>query len=208
MKDRYAQIKFFASNYSRLQGLRLVPVGLLSLFVATWSNTRQGQLDGPLTALLVTILLYWLIDRYYNRVFGQVKQTPSQRKRETITSIAFGALALLAFALDTAEIIPVCALGLVFAAALFADFWHATRSVRKEAFATFPENFAASILILIVSILPLFGITWWEGWGIKSQVTGVFVIVGIVIFLTGIWGHIRITRDLSTVEAKTDEHTL
>lgn len=207
MKDHYSQIKFLAANYSKLQGLRVVPIGLLCLFVAIWDNTRQGQLDGPLTALLVTILLYWLIDRYYNRVFGQVKQTSSQRRRETITSIVFGILAILAFALDTAEIIPVCALGIIFAAALLMDWW-AARSVRSEALTTFPENFVTSILILIVSILPLFGITWWEGLGINSQVTGVFMIVGTVIILTGIWGHIRIMRELSTVEAKSDEHAL
>lgn len=207
MKDRYSQIKFLAANYSKLQGLRVIPIGLLCLFVAIWDNTRQGQLDGPLTALLVTILFYWLIDRYYNRAFGQVKQTSSQRRREAVTSIAFGILAVLAFALDTAEIIPVCALGIVFAAALLVD-WLAVRSVRSKAPIAFPENFTAAILIFIVSILPLFDITWWKGLGINSQVTGVFMIVGIVLILTGIWGHIRVTRDLRLVEAKQNDHAL
>lgn len=207
MKSNYAQIKFLAANYAKLQGLRLIPVGLLCLFVAIWNNARQGQLDGPLTALVVAILLYGLIDRYYNRAFGQVKQTPSQRRREAIASIVFGILAVLAFALDTAEIIPVCALGIVFAAALFADWWTA-RSVQSAAPIPFPENFIASLLILIVSILPLFGITWWKGWGINSQVTGVFMVIGTVIILTGIWGHIRVARDLRLTEAKSDEHTL
>ncbi|MCZ7549550.1 MAG: hypothetical protein M5U11_10455 [Anaerolineales bacterium] len=208
MKNRYSQIKFIAANYSKLQGLRVVPIGLLSLFVAAWINARQGQLDGPLIALAVAALLYWLIDRYYTRVFGTVTQTLSQRKQETIVSIVFGALALLAFALDTAEIVPVSALGLVFAAGLFADFWRATRPVRSGALTVFPENVSASILILIVSILPLFGVAWWKGWGIKSQVTGVFMIVGVILTLMGIWGHIRITRDLSTTEAKADDHAL
>ncbi len=207
MNDRYAQIKFITVNYSRLQGLRAVPVGLLCLFVAVWDNTRQGQLDGPLVALLVSLLLYWLINRYYQRVFGQVTQTRRQHRWEVAISVAFGAAALLAFALDTAEILPLCALGLVFAAALFIDWWR-IQSVQHAAFTTFPENFIAAILILIVSLLPLLGISWWQGFGIRSQVTGVFMIVGVIITLTGIWGHIRTTRNLSTGEAKTDENAL
>ena len=34
------------------------------------------------------------------------------------------------------------------------------------------------------------------------------MIFGIVIIVTGIVGHIRITRNLSTVETKSDDHTL
>lgn len=207
MDNRYAQIKFTTLNYSRLQGLRTVPVGLLCLFVAIWDNTRQGQLDGPLVALLVSLLLYWLINRYYNHVFGQVTQTPRQHRWAVALSIAYCVAALLAFALDTAEILPVCTLGLVFAAALFIDWW-TVRSVHRAAFTTFPENFIAATLITIVSLLPLFGISWWQGFGIRSQLTGVFMIVGGITTLSGIWGHIRTMRNLSTAEVKTDEHAL
>lgn len=197
MKNRYSQIKFLAANYSKLQGLRAIPVGLLCIFVAVWDNTRQGQLDGPLVALIAALLLYWLIDIYYNRVFGQVKQSPHQRRRDAVISIVFCAAALLAFTFDTAQLLPISVLGLVFAAGLFIDWW-ITRSIHPDESTIFPENFIASVLILMVSVLPLIGIFWWEGFGIKSQMTGVFLVVGTIIILTGSWGHIRIARALST----------
>jgi len=207
MQSRYQEIRFIAANYSRLQGLREVPVGMLVVFVSVWAIYNHGptaDLTAPLLASFVALLLYWLTDRYYNRVFGQVKQTPSQRRRDFISSFAFSILALLAFALDTTEILPISALGLVFAAALYEDFRWATQSVRSEAIAFFPENFVAAVMILVVSILPVFSISWWEAVGIKSQVMGVFMVIGIVLILAGIWGHLRIIRDLSTAEAKTE----
>ncbi len=207
MENRYSQIKFLTANYSKLQGLRAIPVGLLCIFVAVWDNTRQGQLDGPLVALVATLLLYWLIDIYYNRVFGQVKPTPRQRRRDAVISIVFCVAALLAFAFDTAQILPVSLLGLVFAAGLFVD-WRTTRSIYADKSTTFPENFIASILILIVSVLPLVGISWWEGFGIGSQMTGVFLVVGTIIILTGLWGHIRIARALSTAEKGSNANAL
>ena len=211
MQNRYTQIHFIAANYSRLQGLREVPVGMLVVFVSVWAMYNHGptaDLTAPLLALLATALLYWLAGRYYDRAFGRVKQTSRQRKREFIASILFSLLALLAFWLDTALLIPICAIGLVFAAALFENFWRATESVRKEAIALFPENFGAAILILVVSLLPIFGLNWWEALGMKSQVVSVFMVIGIVIILAGIWGHLRILRNLPISEAKTNDNAI
>jgi hypothetical protein len=211
MESRYTQIQFIAANYSRLQGLREVPVGMLVLFVSVWALYNHGpsaDLTAPMLASIGAALLYWLTDRYYNSVFGQVKQTSRQRKWEFISSVAFSILAILAFGFDTTEVLPISTLGLVFAAALFENFWRATESVRGEAFAFFPENFAAAIVILVVTILPLFGITWLETIGIKSQVVGVFMVIGVVIILAGIWGHFRIMRALPVVEAKSDDIAL
>lgn len=211
MKNRYTQIQFIAANYSRLQGLRLVPVGLLSIFVVIWAMYNQGRsanLEAPILAVVAAALLYWLTDRYYNRIFGQIRQTPSQRRREAAWSIVFSALALLGFALDTTEILPISVFGLAFAASLFADFWRATQSVRNEAFAYFPENFVAAIAVLLVSILPLFGLAWWKSFGIQEQVVGMFAVISVVLILAGIWGHIRITRDLTAGEAKSNDITL
>ena len=211
MQNRYTQIHFIASNYSKLQGLREVPVGMLVVFVSVWAMYNQGptsDLTAPLLAFIGSGLLYWLAGHYYDRAFGRVKQTPRQRKREFIASILFGLLGLLAFWLDTALLIPFCALGLVFAGALFENFWSATESVRKESIALFPENFAAAILILFVSILPVFGLNWWEAFGMKSQVVSVFMVIGIVIILAGIWGHVRILRNLPMAEAKTNDNAV
>lgn len=211
MSVELSKIRFAAANYSRLQGLREVPVGMLVVFVSVWAMYNHGptaDLTAPLLATLGALLLYWLTGRYYDRTFGRVKQTRHQRNREIIASVLFSVLALLAFWLDTATQIPICTLGLVFAAALFENFWRATEAVRSEAFALFPENFAAAALILVISILPVFGISWWEFFGLKSQVVSVFMVIGIVIIVAGIWGHVRILRDLPMVEAKINDNTL
>lgn len=202
MTNRYSQIRFIAANYSRLQGLRMVPVGALVLFVAMWNNAREGDLGGPILAIAGAILLYWLADRYYAGMFGQITPTPSQLRMDFIVSVAFSILAVLGFLLDEAARLPVSALGVVFAVALAVDFWLATRSVRGEALALFPENFVAAIVILVFSILPVFGISWWESAGFKSQVNGILAMDGLVLIIAGIWGHIRVTRDLSPAEAK------
>lgn len=211
MQGHYTHIQFMASNYSRLQGLREVPVGMLVVFVSIWAMYNHGptaDLSAPLLALLGTALLYWLAGRYYDRTFGRVKQTSHHRKREFAASVLFGLLGLLAFWLDTAVEIPFCALGLVFAGALFENFWRATELDRKNAISLFPENLAATILILIVSILPVFGLEWWKIFGMESQVVSVFMVIGIVIILAGIWGHMRIVRALPIAEAKSDDITL
>lgn len=208
MKNRYSQIQFLAANYLRLQGLRMVPIGFLVLFTGIWNNSRQGDLSGPILSIIGTAILYWLVDIYYNRTFGRVTPTPSQLKRELIVSVAFSVLAMLSFVLDSAKILPISALGVVLAGALAVDFWQATRSVRGEAFALFPEMLVSAIVIFIVSILPIFGIAWWEAFGFKAQIEGMLALNGIVLIIAGIWGHIRITRDLSAGEAQQNDITL
>lgn len=205
MKDHYPNIRFITANYSRLQGLRAVPVGILAVFVSVWSLYNHGpsaDLSVPILVAAAVALLYWLTDRYYNHAFGQVKQTSLQRKREWVAAIAAGILGFLAFLLDTTQALPISMIGLVFAASFLEYFVRAKREEWSKIFIYFPENVVAAGLIAIISILPIFGISWWESIGIRSQVVGVFMVVGIVILLTGIWGHIRMTRALSIEEAK------
>jgi hypothetical protein len=208
MQNRYAQIQFIAANYSRLQGLREVPVGMLVIFASVWAMYNQGDLGAPLLAVIGSILLYWLIDRYYANVFGRIKQTPIMRKWELSASILGGLLALLAFWLDTSRDLPVSVLGVLFAFVLFEDFWRATDILKERSFSQYPENLLAAFIILALSLLPLTGLAWWEMVGMRSQVLGMLFIIGILIVLAGIWGHFRIIRALPVGEAKPDDNTL
>jgi predicted benzoate:H+ symporter BenE len=153
-------------------------------------------------------LLYWLTDRYYNYTFGQVKRTARQRTWEFVASLGFGVLGLLAFILDTTGILPISAIGLVFAVSFLEYFFRANMSEWRKIVTRFPENIAAAILVVIISILPFFGMFWWRVIGIKSQIVGVFLVVGVVIILTGVWGHIRLVRTLPAVEEKSDDITV
>jgi hypothetical protein len=211
MSVEISKIRFVAANYSRLQGLREVPVGMLVVFISFWTMYNHGpnaNLTIPVLATIGAAVLYWLTDRYYNHTFGRVKQTLHQRNREIVASVVFSLLALLAFWLDTTEQVSVSALGLVFAVALFENFWMATESVRSKALLFFPENFVAAILILVISILPILGISWWQVLGLVSQVVSVFMFIGVVLILAGIWGHLRIVRVLPMVEAKANDNAL
>jgi hypothetical protein len=208
MQHRYAQIQFIAANYSRLQGLREVPVGMLVIFASVWAMHNPGDLGAPLVALIGSILFYWLIDHYYANVFGRIKQAPKMRRWELSASILGGLLALLAFWLDTARDLPVSTLGILFAFVLFEDFWRATSFIKERSFALYPENLLVAFIILALSLLPLTGLAWWEIVGMESQVLGILFIIGILIVLAGIWGHVRIIRTLPVGEVKPDDITL
>lgn len=211
IQDHYTQIRFITANYSRLQGLRAIPTGILAVFVSVWSLYNHGptaRLSQPILVAILAALLYWLTDRYYNQAFGQVKQTPRQRKQEIILSVSCSVLALLAFMLDTTELLPISTLGLVLATSFLEYFSRVNKSEWKKIPMFFPENIVAAILIIIISLLPLFDISLWNILGIKSQIVGIFMIFGIVIILTGIWGHIRLLRVLPAREAQPDENTL
>jgi hypothetical protein len=211
MQDRFSQIQFITANYSRLQGLRAVPIGILAVFVSIWTLYHQGSnadLGAPILVAMMAMLLYWLTDRYYNHTFGQVKRTARQRTWEIVVSVGSGVLGFLAFVLDTAQVVPISAVGLVFAISFLEYFSRSNPSEWRTILIRFPENIVAAILILVLSLLPLFGIVWWKALGIRSQVVGVLLIVGIVIVLTGIWGHIRLVRALPAVEAKSDDNSV
>lgn len=211
MTNELTKIHFIAANYSRLQGLRAIPVGLLAVYVSIWALYNQGptaNLSGPILVAVITSLLYFLTDRYYNRVFGQVKQSSNKRKMELIASVAIGALALLAFILDTARILPISALSLIFAACFLEHFWRTDKSEWRKIIIYFPENIIAAILVSVAGILPLFGFSVWEVVGIRWQIVGMVMLFGIAIIVTGIWGHIRLIRTLRLAEEKQDVHTL
>ena len=211
MQNRYTQIQFMAANYSRLQGLKEVPVGLLVSSISLWAINNRGpnaDLTIPLILTVAAILTYWLIRRFYNNTYGRIQQTLKLRRWETIASILFSLLALFAFWIDTAYDLPVSLVGLVFSGALFEDFWRATSVLRERSFQFYPENLVASILILALSLFPLSGVEWWKTLGIPSQVTGVLLVIGILIALAGIWGHVRILHLLPARETESNDDTL
>lgn len=211
MQDRFSQIQFIAANYSRLQGLRAVPIGILSVFVSVWTLYNHGpnaNLSAPILVAVITALLYWLTDLYYHNTFGEVKRTTRQRMWEILASIAGGVLGLLAFLVDNLRILPISFIGLVFAASFLEYFWRAKLSEWRKVFTHFPENIVAAVLVMVFSILPLFGVFWWKAFGIKSQMVAVFMLVGVVIILTGIWGHFRLIHALSAVETKSDDNAV
>jgi hypothetical protein len=208
MANELTKIRFLAANYSKLQGLRIIPVGLFVLFTAIWDNAGlQGDLSGLFYSLIGFVLLTWLADRYYVTAFGQVRQTTAQRKRDRILSVASIVLALPAYAFDTAQIWPVSMFGLVFAALfLVMSFWQSGDSANDPSFARYPENLFFALLLVGFSLLALTGFEWWKTFGLQSLEVGMMTVFGTLLVIIGLWGHVRFVRILKL--AGTNDHAL
>ncbi|RPI93694.1 MAG: hypothetical protein EHM40_09050 [Chloroflexi bacterium] len=191
------QIRFIATNFYNLQGLRAVPLGLCLLLVTLWANRLQGPARDffvPVLGLIGSLLLLFAVDRYYLHAFGRVQRTAESRRLEWLISVVGGILALCAFWLDITFKLPVSLLGLVFAAGLVADYIRITWLVKGHYLLYYPLG---GFLMAGVSILQLLGVpNWWQIFGLKSQLLGITIVIGIFTMIAGIWGHIFLARTL------------
>lgn len=202
------EIRFVATNFYNLQGLRLVPVGILLLFVSLWANEQRGSasnLGPPLLGIAGLLILLFAIDRYYLHAFGRVQRTPESRRLEWLIAAVSGILALGAFWLDNSFKLPVSLIGLVLAASLLADYIRITWLVKGRFLFYYPLG---AILMAGVSVLPLLGVSnWWQVCGLRYQLLGISTAAGIFTIIAGIWGHIFLVRTLPS-RGKQNAHTL
>ena len=193
--------RFIAANYSNLQGLKGVPLGLLLITVVLWANQLRGRatdLSLPVLFALVTMVVTFLIYRYYQSHYGKVESPPRKKRVEFLLSAAGGAAALGAFAGDTYLHLPVSLVGLVFAAAVAAEYlrmqWYAPGRY------LLPATLACFAIIAVVSILPLLGAgAWWKLLGLRAQLFGVLLVAGAVVVVYGLFGHWYFVRQLPVV---------
>jgi hypothetical protein len=196
METDLTRLRFIAANYSRLQGLRAVPVGAFVMLITLWAAFHPGDLGPGIPITVICILSYWLIDRYYASSFGRVSRGKRAAWLEAAVSIGFSILALLAFALETSLKPPFSPVGLAIAGALLADYWLASRSAGTQTLRYYPENVISAALIAVMSLLPLTGWAWWKLVGIHSNLLALMVFVGLLMMVAGIWGHFRFTRSI------------
>lgn len=188
--DDYKNIHFLTANYPSLQGLKMIPIGLLLFGLSIWANRVHGptrDLTLPLALLGVTILSFVLINRYYTQRFGRVQQKRRARNLERAISLVFAVFALAAFWIDTNIDLPIGLLGLVFALAFLGDYVRLTWVVKGRYLLFYPV-FAG--LILILSLSPLLGLAdLWPRLGFNDAVMGILTMVGLSIALAGFWSH-------------------
>lgn len=202
------EIRFVATNFSNLQGLRAVPLGLCLVLVCLWANGLQYPVRDffvPVVSMVGSLILLFAIDRYYLHVFGRVQRTPESRRLEWLLTAVFGSLALGAFWLDTSVKLPVSLLGLVFAAGLLVDYIRITWLVKGRFLLYYPLG---AVLMAGVSVLPLLGVSnWWQACGLADQMLGILMASGIFMIITGIWGHIFLARTLQS-RGKQNDHAI
>ena len=196
------EVRFVATNYFNLQGLRMVPFSLLLVLVGLWANWAKYPVSVinylVLGLMLVACaILFYGINRYYLRVFGQVKRTPESLRLEWLGQAVSGVLALGAFWLDVSVKLPLSLIGLLFAAAMLADYIRITWLVKGRFLLYYPIG---ALLIVVVSLLPLLGLPdWWHAVGLRSQIFGIAITLGVVYILAGIWGHVFLVRTLPSL---------
>ena len=109
MGNRLHSIRYITSHFHDLQGLRILPLGVLLLAAATgsaawtpWSDFMREDWETSTYALLIALLLlYGLIARYYRHRFGRV--VPRSKSNTNICiSILFWSAFFVAIILDSA----------------------------------------------------------------------------------------------------------
>ena len=194
--------RFIAANYTNLQGLKSVPLGLLLLLVVVWANTQHGaasDLTLPILFSLGAAILTWWIYRYYRVHYGKVEAAPKQKSLVWVYSIVGGVAGLAAFILDTAFDLPFSLIGLVFAFSVLGEYWRMQYPVRGNYF--LPVTLVCFAILLVTSLLPLLGFdSWWKLLGLRAQLFGVLTISGIVMMIWGVIGHWYFVHLLPPVE--------
>lgn len=218
------KIRFIATNYVNLQGLRNIPLGIFLLLIAIltnymWANglagaplwtrefTEVGKYFIILGGLIVSVIgSLFLINKYYLNYFGKVQRTPESSRFEWLISIVGSILALGALWVDITQKLPVSFLGLVFAAGLIADYLRLTWLVGGRFLIYYPLG---ALFTVFVSILPLFGISkWWLIVGLANELIGISMVVGVFCVFAGVWGHLFLLRTLSPRLEVNDANTI
>lgn len=198
-KSLFPEIKntrFLAVNFTRLQGLRAVPVGLLQILIAYWANLQHGRANIilPIFLALICAGFYFLIDRYYAKTFGKVVATSERRRSDWILSIIAGIVGLAAFWLDNIHFLPVSLVGVAIACGILADY---VRLLRHAQGLYAPFNILIVLLIITISILPVLGLnSWWLQIGFRVQLLAVFMMTGLLFTVNGFLGHLLFVRML------------
>jgi hypothetical protein len=188
------QIRMITTNFSALQGLKIVPLGLLLAVVSLWANAHRGPARDilfPGGCMVAAYFLYWLIGRYYEQTYGIVQPTFAQRKSEWARGLIGGLVGLVAFWADVSFDLKISLIGLFIAGAILAEYVRMDRQLKDRYLLFYP---AAALLMILLSMLPVLGINWWEPVGIKALLIGVSTVTGFLFILMGLLAHISLVR--------------
>lgn len=194
------EIRFVATNYFNLQGLKNVAIGIFGILVVIWGNTLQYPVSTQswITLGLVVVVsvgIYYAFDRYYRHSFGQVKRTTESKRLEWLVGVIGVILVIVAFWLETSYKLSISVIGLIFALGLLADYIRITWLVKGRFLLYYPIGV---VLAVVLSLLPLLGLPqWWKLIGLRGEAYGIALFVSLFSIFAGIWGHIYLMRTLS-----------
>lgn len=199
------EIRFVATNYFNLQGLKNVAIGIFGILVALWGSALQHPISLQNWiflgfVVLVPVAIYLAFDHYYKHTFGQVKRSSESKRLEWLVGIISGVLIIGGFWLDYSFKLHLGLIGVAFGISLLVDYIRITWLVKGRYLLYYPIGV---VLIILLSLFPVFGLPeWWKLVGLKSEAVGLALFVGVFSIFAGIWGHIYLVRTLSPKEEK------
>ena len=145
-------------NYFLWQGLRLVPLGVMGIFLAlrlaepSWWPLRGASEDAILLFVVVAGMgAFSWIGRYYHRSFGEVRGLPGRHSRRDAIKwwVAYPLMGLSPI-VDSIIKAPVFLTGVVWAAGVVA-FWASTGRGRRH-------YLVFAVLLAFLTFVPLLGL--------------------------------------------------
>jgi hypothetical protein len=193
------RVRFITANYGRLQGLKVVPLGLLVLLLDLWANALAGQSSNflvPFLLIAAGMMAYALIDRYYHRFFGQVEQKRGDFRADILFSIVAICFCLPAFFIDMSIRKPVSLFLLVGAIGLLLDYLMMIRRAGGGSFWILPSMPVLAILFGLIALFPLLGWEIWHALGFDSWYFVQNAIIGILLVLFGLIVHLQLAASM------------
>jgi hypothetical protein len=209
MKD-LSRVRMITANFSMLQGLKMVPLGLLLVVVTLWANTLHGparDFTFPGGCMVSAFFLYLLISRYYSRTYGTVQPTLAYRQSEWVRGLVGGIAGLVCFLIDVNLKPPVSMIGLLFAGTMIAEYIRLTWKMKSIPF-LFYSYLVAALVLALLSLLPAIGVVWWKAAGIRSLLLGVTTTAGLLFVIAGILGHFSLVQWLGPAEETNHEQRI
>lgn len=198
--DNPKKVQFLVAHYPMLQGLKLVPIGLLCIYLPIWGKISGGPLSRFLIASMYTGMMVgsiYLIGEWYKRTFGNIRPTLHERLVNVLITVIAGALGGVVFWLDYYALhLSGFLIGLLFAASLVGDYIRALIAIGERNIWFFPAPPILAIVMALSSLLPLIGVQWWQPLGLRSSWSGVFVMMGLLQIVLGISSHFYLIRSL------------
>lgn len=198
------QLRRVTTGYPYLQGLKVVPIGLLLLITASfsldwWPWEAWEFIPFTIAALAALAAVVW-IGRDYDRRFGRMSPTPIQLRRDAVGT-AIAAIALAGGILVDATLEPpLSVFGLSLAAVLL---WYWTWSGGPR-----PYHWLLAVALAAVALLPLvstlFDIDLVEKG--DAAFTVVLASAGAVYVTAGLLDHAHLVRSIGPAPEEHDAH--
>lgn len=198
------RVRYVTTNFNYLQGLVMMPVGLIFLAVAAmeagWLQTRGWA---SIVGFGLALVLAWAAHQYYNRKFGRVKTVsaiPRNPNWAAIIAVWTLGLGLLigAHLLDGWLHPPVILFGLTMAALTFAYYWP------RRSFAT--HYLAIAGIIAVISLFPVLGVDATNPVFQPSIFS--LIILGLFFAVGGLFDHLLLARTLKPVPEADDDQPI